>query len=189
MDVAAGMHFLFNWGKLYAINGKADFVAGIPCFQGKATLIFDVIYHDINLEKEFPFGSQVVNESKWYAIQSPAWGSLTLTTFWLMKRKHVLYNEFMLMQYEPAIDLTFDVIKKDKEIESYHLKHNLGAWQRAFYRFAHFDVEAKKDSIISQYVKVIRRKLDAGDIHPGLSEIWHQAKNNSFTVKKPWDSF
>jgi hypothetical protein len=184
-DVKAGMHNLLLWGVMICA-GATEWHPKIACFDGKARLMFNIIYDGLSgvhfyMKYEGPIRVETEHE-----IVYPSWGDLKIATEWLCQKKIKPYQETMILQYLEIVELIFKTVNLHPNAFVRDLNRRYEVHASLLYRIAYFDIEKEGDTPRSSFVKTARAILDRENHFPEINDLWKKIKNNEITVKNPW---
>lgn len=185
-DIQVGVRFLFEWGMSPANMRRADWQAKCSCFQGKARLLFNLIYGcleggKLHMEVKGLWRTDVVHE-----IQHPNWSHFMQSTDWLCQKKLGPYQDEMIFQHEEVLHLVFQVVNNNPDDALYWFNTTPDQPARALYRIANFDVKKEGNTLRTHYVNSVRKILDEGVHVPAIKDLWIRLQNDEVEVKTPW---
>src|SRR5690606_37421311 len=193
-DVLAGMGFLLDWGvrissdsgvacAVPSPNGKGyvNWKPGFVFFDGKGKLLFDLVYGSID-GLTFNFGE----EQQSFDVIGPNLGSLQFADQWLCHKKLNEHGKSVLLQYDLPLEFMFRRINAEPQKLSREFARRRFVFEKALFRFHHFDIEKEGDTPRATFVAKIRKILDEGEHVAELKQLWEQIKRGESTVENPW---
>jgi hypothetical protein len=181
-EVEAGMRLLYSWAvNNPANNGDSRLQSSWIPFEGKAKLIFDLIFAD-EKDGKLAFGT---NQHQYQIVWSGD-GGLFRVSEWLKLKKLNQYGMEMLYQWDGPLQLTFAEMNRDAKRTAFYLKKSEASYAKALYRIAFFDIDKEGDTVRTRTVNKLRGLLDREDNVPELNQLWQQVKSGELQVKNPW---
>ncbi len=183
-DVLAGMFFIMRWGIYVPSMNDAAFIdcqPAFPPFEGKARLLFDLIYAGME-DLTFEFGTDKRKNN----CRALGLAEFDFSCKWLCFKKLTEHGGHMLLQHDFPLEMLFRNLNSDPKEIYREIRLWRGGLENNFYRICHFNTKKEGDTPRTTFVTKIRKILDEGDHLPEFKALWEQVKRGEVTVDKPW---